>query len=42
MNISENFFIERMIRHWNGLSGEVVETPEVSKERFDVALSAMV
>ncbi|KFP06341.1 hypothetical protein N300_11362, partial [Calypte anna] len=40
----KNFFTERVIRHWNGLSREVVDPPslEIFKKRLDVALSAIV
>lgn len=44
LDIRKNFFIERVIKHWNGLPEEVVESPslEAFKRGVNLALTDMV
>ncbi|PKU49547.1 rna-directed dna polymerase from mobile element jockey-like [Limosa lapponica baueri] len=44
LDVRKNFFMERVIKHWNRLPREVVEAPslEISKRRADMVLGNMV
>ena len=43
LDIRKKFFTERVIKYWNGLPGEVIESPslDVFKKRLNMALGAM-
>ncbi|KFP15828.1 hypothetical protein Z169_16323, partial [Egretta garzetta] len=44
LDIRKKFFTMRVVKHWNGLPGEVVEAPslETFKARLDGALSNLI
>ncbi|KFP64712.1 hypothetical protein N322_13524, partial [Cariama cristata] len=44
LDIRKNFFTIRVVKHWNGLPWDVVDSPslEAFKKRLDVALQDVV
>lgn len=44
MDIRKNFYLGKVVKHWNGLPGEVKESPslEIFKRHIDVVVRDMI